>query len=248
MSLSDLSDSSASSGGFPRRGGAVEYVLADLIALIRTGVVAVGERLPSEAGLAARYGVSRTVVREVLRVTEARGLTLTQTGRGTFVTGTRALGVRFDGIRVAQLLEARPHIEVPAATLAAVRRTEAQAEALQQLLEAMEATADARRWVALDAELHGAIAEASGNPVFETVMRTLRAALEGQSDHLNRVPARRRMAESEHRRIVSAIARGSALEAEDAMQFHLDQVKDAYMSVVQSHAGSSDAPPDPKDE
>ncbi len=226
----------------------MQYVLGDLTRLIEGGVVAVGERLPSETGLAARYGVSRAVVREVLRVTEARGLTMTHSGRGTFVTGTKALGIRFDGIRVADLLEARPHIEVPSAALAAVRRSEEQADALQDLLEEMEASPSAQQWVRLDADLHAAIAVASGNPVFEAVMRTLRAALERQSDHLNQQPERRRLAEAEHRQIVSAIARSSALEAEDAMQYHLDQVKDTYLSAVQSRGGVPEAPTEPEDE
>ena len=45
---------------------AVDYVLGDLRQAIDSGVIRVGERLPSEAALAARYSVSRTVIREVL--------------------------------------------------------------------------------------------------------------------------------------------------------------------------------------
>lgn len=55
------------------RVGAVDYVLRDLNEAIVSGVVRVGDRLPSEQALAARYGVSRTVVREVLRILETRG-------------------------------------------------------------------------------------------------------------------------------------------------------------------------------
>src|SRR4029453_17871628 len=153
---------------------AVEYVLGDLRQAIDSGVIRVGERLPSEAALAARYSVSRTVIREVLRACEALGLTVTRTGKGTFVVAERALKLVFDGFSSAHLMEARPHIEVPAAGLAAGRRTEQNVEEWQNLIEAMEVETDDRVWVGLDSSFHLAIAEASGNPVFINVLATIR--------------------------------------------------------------------------
>jgi GntR family transcriptional regulator, transcriptional repressor for pyruvate dehydrogenase complex len=205
---------------------AVEYVLGDLRQAIDSGVIQVGERLPSEAALAARYSVSRTVVREVLRSCEALGLTVTRTGKGTFVVAERALKLVFDGFSSAHLMEARPHIEVPAAGLAAVRRTEPHVEEWQNLIEAMEVETDDRVWVGLDSSFHLAIAEASGNPVFINVLATIRTALASQSGMLN-AGGRRAASNREHRSIAAALARGSAVEAEDAMRFHLDQVKEA---------------------
>jgi GntR family transcriptional regulator, transcriptional repressor for pyruvate dehydrogenase complex len=205
---------------------AVEYVLGDLRQAIDSGAIQVGERLPSEAALAARYSVSRTVVREVLRSCEALGLTVTRTGKGTFVVAERALKLVFDGFSSAHLMEARPHIEVPAAGLAAVRRTEQHVEEWQNLIEAMEVETDDRVWVGLDSSFHLAIAEASGNPVFINVLATIRTALASQSGMLN-AGGRRAASNREHRSIAAALARGSAVEAEDAMRFHLDQVKEA---------------------
>jgi GntR family transcriptional regulator, transcriptional repressor for pyruvate dehydrogenase complex len=205
---------------------AVEYVLGDLRQAIDSGVIQVGERLPSEAALAARYSVSRTVIREVLRSCEALGLTVTRTGKGTFVVAERALKLVFDGFSSAHLMEARPHIEVPAAGLAAVRRTEQHVEEWQNLIEAMDVETDDRVWVGLDSSFHLAIAEASGNPVFINVLATIRTALAGQSGMLN-AGGRRAASNREHRSIAAALARGSAVEAEDAMRFHLDQVKEA---------------------
>ena len=73
---------------FPRQ-SAVDFVLDDLQDAISAGVLQVGERLPSEAALAARYSVSRSVIREVLSACEAKGLTITRTGKGTFVVAER---------------------------------------------------------------------------------------------------------------------------------------------------------------
>lgn len=229
--MNDLSDSwTAQPGG---RVGAVEYVLRDLREAITAGVVRVGDRLPSEQALAARYGVSRTVVREVLRVLETRGMTVTRTGRGTFVTARQpARELRFGGYSAADLMEARPHIEVAAAGLAAVRRDERQIARLQELQEQLEAEQDAERWVELDSSLHAEIATASGNPVFADVLDHVRFALAHQSAVINLTPGRRVQSDSEHRAIIAAIARGSVAEAEDSMSFHLDQVKEVLLDIT----------------
>lgn len=229
--MENLSDSwTAAPGG---RVGAVEYVLRDLREAITAGIVRVGDRLPSEQALAARYGVSRAVVREVLRVLETRGLTVTRTGRGTFVTAQEpARELRFGGYSAADLMEARPHIEVAAAGLAAIRRGEKQINMLQDLQERMETEADAAAWVELDSTLHAAIASASGNPVFADVLEHIRFALAKQSSVINLTPGRRAQSDSEHRAIIAAIARGSVAEAEDSMSFHLDQVKEVLLDIT----------------
>lgn len=227
-----MSDNWASSPISGHRVGAVDYVLRDLTEAIRAGIVKVGDRLPSETALAARYSVSRTVIREVLRACEARGLTLTRSGKGTFVLAegqTRSL--RFGDYTSAHLLEARPHIEVPAAGLAALRRSEDDVGKLLGLVEAMESATDPAVWVGLDTSFHLAIANASANPVFATVLISIRDALAGQSTLLNQGTGRRGDSDVEHRSIMAAIARGSSSEAEDAMQYHLDQVKDAISST-----------------
>jgi DNA-binding FadR family transcriptional regulator len=206
----------------------VGFVLDDLTDAISAGIIRIGDRLPSEAALAARYSVSRSVIREVLRASAALGLTVTRTGKGTFVVGRRANEMIFGNYSAADLLEVRPHIEVPAAGLAALRRTEDDLEQLQGFIEGMEADTDPQVWIGLDASFHLAIAEASKNPVFAQVINSIRTALSSQSAMLNDRHRRRRTeADAEHRAIAAAIARGSAVEAEDAMRFHLDQVHDA---------------------
>lgn len=227
MNLSDKSGSA-----FPaERGGAVAYVLRDLSDVISSGVAAPGDRLPSEHALAARYGVSRTVVREVLRVLETQGLTTTLTGKGTFVSAPAAPPLRFGDYTVSSLVEARPHIEIAASGLAAVRRTEAQLARLQELHEQMLQEEDPQRWAELDGALHAAIAVASGNPVFADILSRIGHALSGQSATVNLTAGRRADSESEHRAVIAAIARGSVTEAEDSMQYHLDRVKEVLTEI-----------------
>jgi GntR family transcriptional repressor for pyruvate dehydrogenase complex len=215
-----------------QRTSAVSYVLHDLREAITSEVIKVGDRLPSESALAVRYSVSRAVVREVLRSLESTGMTVTRTGRGTFVVSSHPAELIFEGYSAMHLMEARPTIEVPAAGLAAIRRSEAQLHQLQQLGELMEAEHDDAVWTRLDASFHLAIAQASGNPVFADVLSSIAAALRGQSTMLNVKFDRRAASLAEHRAIIVGITSGSAVEAEDAMRFHLSEVHDALITSM----------------
>ncbi|MFT4083003.1 MAG: FadR/GntR family transcriptional regulator [Nocardioides sp.] len=218
-----------------RRTSAVGYVLADLREAIETGVFGVGERLPSETALAERYGVSRTVVREVLRSCESAGLTVTRPGRGSFVVSPRSPELVFEGYSATQLMEARPAIEIPAAGLAALRRTDDQLGEIRRLGEAMAEAVDDTEWTRLDARFHLAIAQASANPVFADVLASIAAALRRQSQLLNVQLDRRTDSVREHRAVIAALVRGSATEAEDAMRFHLEEVRDAMARMLTRH-------------
>ncbi|WP_427916028.1 FadR/GntR family transcriptional regulator [Sinomonas halotolerans] len=212
---------------------AAEAVLADIRADIESGASPVGSRLPSEAALAARYGVSRSVVREALRSCAALGLTETHTGKGTFVVSGRVSGDLVLGRYSARdLTEARPHIEVPAAGLAAMRRTEEDLATLKGIIADMALEDDPAAWVALDATFHGHIARTSGNRVFESVVADLRDALAHQSETLNLVADRQRASDLEHQKIVTAIEAGSPELASAAMAEHLEAVGHALGSLA----------------
>ncbi|MDQ4502143.1 FadR/GntR family transcriptional regulator [Sinomonas sp. ASV322] len=212
---------------------AAEAVLAELRAEIESGGVPVGAKLPSESTLASRYGVSRSVVREALRSCAALGLTETHTGKGTFVVSGRVSGDLVLGRYSARdLTEARPHIEVPAAGLAATRRSEEDLATLKGILADMALEDDPATWVALDATFHGLIARASGNKVFESVVADLRDALSHQSETLNLVADRKSASDVEHRKILAAIEAGSSDAASTAMAEHLAAVNAALGTLA----------------
>jgi len=170
---------------------------------IEDGTVEVGAKLSSEAALAAQYGVSRSVIREALRSCNALGLTVTKTGKGTFVVADRvANDLALGQYSARDLNEARPHIEVPAAGLAAKRRSPEDLEHLKEIVESMLAETDPETWVSLDASFHSIIARASGNKVFESVVADIRDALAHQSETLNMVADRQHDSDDEHLRIV----------------------------------------------
>lgn len=217
-----------------RRANAMELVLAELRSEIESGTFPVGTRLPSEATLVRDLGVSRPVVREALRALQALGMTESQTGRGTFVVSDRAAdNPTFGSYSARDLVEARRHVEVPAAGYAAARHSGDDLDEMRSLLERMEREEDGAVWVALDSLFHIAIARASANPVFGKVIEEIREALATQSALLNKLDETRRTAsDAEHRLIVDAIASGSSDTAEAAMRAHLEHVDGSLEDIV----------------
>lgn len=202
---------------------------------IESGRLAVGSKLSSEATLSQQYGVSRSVIREALRSCTALGLTVTKTGKGTFVVADKvANDLTLGQYSARDLTEARPHIEVPAAGMAAERRTEEELETLRHLMVAMATETDPESWVSLDSSFHAAIAQASGNKVFASVVADIRGALAHQSETLNMVADRQHASDNEHQQILAAIEAGSAEDARAAMAHHLHAVGLALESILNS--------------
>jgi DNA-binding FadR family transcriptional regulator len=232
----NLSDSQTAVG-VPQRVSAIEAVLGHLRAAIETGAYAVGDKLPSEAELCRTLEVSRPVLREALRALQTMGLTVSRTGRGTFVVASAVQDPTFGDFAAGDLLEVRRHVEIPVAGYAAVRRTPEDLGRLTRLLERMEEETDTAAWVALDTQFHLAVAQASRNPVFRRVIEELRDALARQSAFLNELGGRREQSEREHRAIVAALEEGSEAGAVAAMTHHLDRVERTLSALVRLAAG-----------
>jgi len=200
---------------------------------IESGRLEVGSKLSSEATLSQQYAVSRSVIREALRSCTALGLTVTKTGKGTFVVANKvANDLTLGQYSARDLTEARPHIEVPAAGLAAERRSDEELETLRHIVAAMSTETDPESWVALDSSFHAAIARASRNKVFASVVADIRDALAHQSETLNMVADRQHASDVEHQEILAAIEAGSAEKARAAMARHLQAVGLALESIL----------------
>ncbi|MFC4080223.1 FadR/GntR family transcriptional regulator [Amycolatopsis samaneae] len=216
----------------------MEAVLAHLRRAIERGDYAVGDKLPSEASLGREFEVSRSVIREALRGLQALGLTISHTGKGTFVTANGPVeNPTFGPYSARDLFEVRRHVEIPVAGYAALRRGPEDLDLLGRLVDRMDAETDNAAWVAHDSLFHITIARSSGNPVFGKVIEEIRDALAHQSSFLNQLGGRRAQSNIEHRRIVTAIGDGSAEAAEAAMTEHLQHVENALTTIVRpSHA------------
>jgi len=211
----------------------LERVERDLL----DGVLGPGDRLPSERDLAADLGVGRSSVREALRVLEVMGLIRTATGSGpqagAIVIATPSGGmsallrlqVAAQGFPLADVVQTRLVLEdAVAASLAAA--PERDLDAARRILTAMDdTTLTAPEFLALDAELHYALAEASGNTVIAAMMAGLRSSIESYVlDGAERIDDWGAMAEGlrrEHRAIVDAIDGGAPDAARALVHEHI---------------------------
>ncbi|MCB5180877.1 FadR/GntR family transcriptional regulator [Streptomyces antimicrobicus] len=224
----------------------MEAVFSHLRSAIERGEYAVGDKLPSEAELCRTLEVSRPVLREALRALQAMGLTVSRSGKGTFVVANTVEDPTFGDYAASDLLEVRRHVEIPVAGYAALRRTPEDLDHLGHLLDRMEQETDTTAWVALDTVFHLAVAEASRNPVFRRVIEEIRDALARQSTFLNELGGRREQSNCEHRAILEALADGSEHDAVEAMSHHLLRVETTLTDIVRPQRAATPTEGDPE--
>ena len=129
-----------------------DRLAARLIGQIESGRLQPGQRLPSEAQLAAAHGVSRSVVREAVHQVKSRGLVRSRQGSGVFVSqALRRQSLVFDPQvlesidAVVQVVELRRVMEGEMAALAAERATRVQVSGIKRALQAIDTATEPRR-------------------------------------------------------------------------------------------------------
>ncbi|HEX9972427.1 MAG TPA: FadR/GntR family transcriptional regulator [bacterium] len=143
-----------------------------------------GNKLPSEKELCIMFGVSRTALREALRMLSARGLLNVRKGDGVYVnnfSSTHAskpmslyLELQFDQDYIMHLVHVRQMIEPHIAMLAAKNRKDQDLKRIEINLEKFsDRDQDAQQIAQLDVEFHTAITQASGNPLIPLIMDPL---------------------------------------------------------------------------
>ncbi|MEU4162761.1 FadR/GntR family transcriptional regulator [Actinoplanes sp. NPDC026670] len=216
---------------------AYQQLADELRAEITSGRLQPGERLPPEPELCVKIGVSRSTVREALRLLASQHLIVTTRGvtGGSFVAHPDAeqladgLSTGFAllshsaAVGLADLLELRRALEVPAAGLAAVRREEAHLGELRGALFDPDID-DFDTMLAAHSSFHRAIAKATGNPLFELVGRPLYQATYGEEVIGSLPDGYWAQIDSDHRSLVERIAAGDAEGATRAASAHLDYI------------------------
>ncbi|WP_118134983.1 FadR/GntR family transcriptional regulator [Oceanicella sp. SM1341] len=191
-----------------------------------------GSLLPGDAELAARYGVSRTVLREAMKTLAAKGMLVARARIGTRVTGrtewnlfdAELLGWHFeagvDRAFLSHLCDMRLSFEPSAARLAARRARPAQLARLFLLADRMAGAQSSEAFAIADLEFHMTLLEASGNPFMLSVGSLIEAALVSVFRMSSPTREAGAVAESAtaHRRIAEALAAGDAEAAAAAME------------------------------
>ena len=201
-----------------------------LLDMVLSGGLRVGERLPPERELVARLGVSRTVVREALNLLEARGLISIEHGRGAVVSGGSTHAVR-DTLGVLlrvkpktlwELQEIRKILEVEIAGLAAERAGPEVVREMRVQLEKMLSSIDAPEgYVDADVEFHALLARGARNGVLLTMLDPIVELLRDSRRVSASRPGSARRALREHEEILRRVEAGDAEGARREMRAHL---------------------------
>ena len=200
---------------------------------IRSGELATGEKLPSEMALCEQFGVSRTVMREALRMLSARGMLRIEKGRGIFVSRVSAdsvanpmelyLHMHSGPDHAIHVIGARQIIEPPIAAEAAMHHTEADAAKLRaNVAELRTAAADSQLMSSLDMSFHLLISEASHNPMLPLFVRPIQMLMPAiKAEIYGVVDDAHSAAVHWHSLILNAILDRDPEAAREAMEGHL---------------------------
>jgi DNA-binding FadR family transcriptional regulator len=222
----------------------VERAEAELLQMIESGRFGVTGRLPPERELCAQLAISRSTLRRVLDMLEAKGKIWRHVGRGTFagsrpVEAIRGLVAIGEATSPAELMELRLMIEPQIARLAAMRATRAEITYMQHCVTRSEAAADSKTYELWDGTLHHAIAKATRNSLivsaFEAVNQLRHLTTWGRlRDRI--VSPRERMLHwcRQHRAFVNAIANRDAGQAEHLARVHVEDVFECMSKLSQS--------------
>jgi GntR family transcriptional regulator, transcriptional repressor for pyruvate dehydrogenase complex len=223
------------------RAPAYRVLADDLRSQITSGQLRPGDRLPTEPQLCRESGVSRSTVREALRLLASQHLIVTTRGvaGGSFVahpsaeqlSDTLATGVRLMQatavVDASHLLEVRSLLDVAATGYAAQRHQPQHLEAIRGALFDPH-TADVEEMWALHPVFHRALIAASANPVMELISAPLYAVVNIRElvaglgrDFWIRVDA-------DHREIFDAVAARDTVAAEAAAVKHLDHLRETF--------------------
>jgi GntR family transcriptional repressor for pyruvate dehydrogenase complex len=204
-----------------------------LRAMIFSGELGPGDRLPPERELGDRLGISRMTLRLGLKALESTGYIVTTRGShgGSRVSDAESLSscwkqwAREHSGELDDIFEFRSTVETRLAALAAERRTDEDLRIMEMALAGERSPDD---WSALfhaDMDLHRGIARAARSPHLERAMMAARGELFVPVDITN-LDAKQPRIHKTHETILEAIRSGDPVRAAEEMSHHLTIVRE----------------------
>lgn len=218
--------------GHDRDGGLAQRAIRQVIDHIRSHRLRVGDELPGEMFFAHELGVSRTVTRAAFGALSALQLINVGNGRkprvGQLDHSVMALSfehaVRTEQMTIQEIWDVRRALEMRAVVLAALRRTDEQAEQILYHAKAMSTALPDRSAVAQhDIAIHRLIGQATQNALFAHVIAAFGLVMENTITYLHRPSLKEtELVINQHIRIAECIYNRNSEEAKDAMNDHFD--------------------------
>ncbi len=228
-----------------------ERVCEVLKGLIQEGGFKVGDKFYSESALVAKLQVSRSSVREAVRILEATGWVKVEHGRGIYIRSTGHAGLdaftawlKSNETDIVEHFELRMMIDPRAAAAAARKASPEDIRLLEQICREFSdqaGRASAEVLIKIDERFHAAIARSTKNRTLAVLMNAMTRDLsEGWISSLH-VPDRIRKTVEEHGRILEAIRQR---RPEDAERFMVEHLRNALREIQQMIAKGRDRAPD----
>lgn len=230
-------------GGDPVQGSVAGAAILKIKELVANGSFWPGQKLPSEARLAAQLGLSRSSLREAVRALSLLGVLSVRQGDGTYVTSLEpnvllgstgfamdllAAGSPVDVFGVRQLLE-------PSVTaIAAARLTHTDLARLRDTIDNMERLDDLESQAVADLAFHGIVADSVGNAALAALLAsmsglTLRIWTQSAGDK----GAQLTRSLVDHRAILDALVARDPERARAAATVHLVNAEEWFVRAVQ---------------
>jgi GntR family transcriptional regulator, transcriptional repressor for pyruvate dehydrogenase complex len=229
-----------------------EQAAEQIQGLINEGVIKPGEKLPPEHKLSQQLNVSRSSIREALRMLETEGLVEIKRGLGAFVSMPLSKEQHQDRKYIAdwlqqreetieQLLQVRESIEGLTAMLAASRASQSELEQIRVLVEKQSeqikaiifsGKEDYNVLAKLDAEFHLAISAMSGNDIANEIINHIVPAFNESNKAVLYVSKRMLKMEQEHLDILHALESRDPSKAEQVIRLHLSRVRDEILTLI----------------
>lgn len=212
-----------------------------------SGEVEPGMRIPSERRLAESLGVGRSLVREALKSLHVLGLLEVRQGDGTYLKRTDSellpqvieWGLLLGERPALDLVEARAHLEVVVAGLAAERRDARALDDLRELLTAMrESNDNPLQFVEADVGFHLRVAEAADNVILNDMLSGVRALLRVWIRRVVEAAGQTGPSYQDHLPIFEAIERGDRAAAVAAMAAHMEGASARLKATIEQNAWS----------
>lgn len=207
-----------------------ELVMQSLLAAMEKGEIRVQEELPPERDLSASLGVSRSSLRECLAILEYMSVLETRGNRkiiikdsAYFRKAVAFIKLSTQNMTLLDLLEFRRTMEVAGVRLACRRATEADMDALNEIL--LRLKKDGKDYAA-DAEFHSRVARASHNSYFAANMDLLGCVIEDLRLRFFELPNYYERTYNSHLKIFEAIRDGDEEAAVAETEHHMDLVLD----------------------
>lgn len=218
-----------------RQGNLVDVVFSTIKQDIVRGKLKLGDRFPPQEKLAEQFGVSRTVIREAQKKLASLGLVENRQGSGTYVSHPRVDEliapvlplVGLDADNIAELMEARFHVELAISRMAAQRADDAQIERLKAIVnEMVEKTNQGgmEDIIQSDLDFHLELAAISRNRVLARMVETIREMTHRFLQSFYHTPGAPGRAIRDHMRVLEAVEARDPDLAEKEMRSHLAEI------------------------